>query len=124
MWWLLLFIPFMLILHYFGIVTSSVGMCAGRNWGALSWWRGKYSYLSGKLCRNFITRKYSTLHIEVETISGRIDIEVQDQNKNVLYVWPCISDLNVDLDIAETEKCIVLIVSSKYKEQFFLKCEK
>lgn len=124
MWWLLLFIPFILILHHFGIVNGFAGMCTGGNWGTLSWWRGKYSYLSGKLCRNFITRKYSTLHIEVETISGKIDIEIQNKNKNVLYAWLCISDLNVDINIAEVEKCIVLISSSKFSGQFFLKCEK
>lgn len=120
MWWLLLFIPIMLILYHFGIVNSSIGTSIGGNWGTSSWWRGKYAYLSGKLSRNFVTREYTTLHIEIETISGEIDLSIQDSNRNILYAWGYISGLDTNIVVDKNEKYFVQISASNFKGQFFL----
>ena len=124
MWWLLFFIPLMLILYYLGIATSNIGASIGITWGLPSWWRGKYSYLSGIISRNFRTHGYPTMHIEIETISGDISLEIRDYSGNTLYAWGCISDLEVNIDIEENEKISAQISASNFKGQFFLSLEK
>lgn len=124
MWWLLFFIPLMLILYYFGIATSNIGASIGIAWGMPSWWRGKYSYLSGIISRNFRTCGYTTMYIKIGTISGDISLEIHDCNGNILYVWGYISDLEVNIDIGKNEKISALIRASNFKGQFFLSLEK
>ena len=124
MWWLLFFIPLMLILYYFGIATSNIGASIGITWGMPSWWRGKYSCLSGMTSRNFRARGYTTMYIEIGKISGDIGLEIHDCSGNILYAWGCISDLEVNIDIGENEKISALISPSNFKGQFFLSLEK
>ena len=54
MWWLLLVPALLAALYFLGILGVQLAwLSAGWNWGLPRWWRGRYTYLSGRLIRCF-----------------------------------------------------------------------
>ena len=89
--------------------------------GSLSRFWGEYRHLSGSVSKNFwIARKYSTLSVQVEPVSGSVDVEVLGRNGVVLYNckvgWPVVREI----DCRGLTRCKVRITSQNFAGKFLI----
>lgn len=80
-------------------------------------WSGKYKSLSGTMNKTF-NPKNDKLHIEVDTVSGSISIEIKDSKKNTIFDKKDIQTSSYDVPI--DGKVTVHIKALRHKGRFLI----
>lgn len=80
-------------------------------------WSGKYKSLSGNMNKTF-KPKNDKLHIEVDTISGSISIDIKDSKKNTIFDEKDIQTSSYDIPI--DEEVTVHIKAIRHKGRFLI----
>ena len=121
---LLILIPMMGALYYWGIVTTRVacGLFIG-DFSFPTHWEGKIQGTSGFLRRNFVVfKKYSALSIQVETDSGSLEFEVQGPDGSLLppSAGTYGRDAAVLIDLGRLMRCSVALRMDRFCGSFHI----
>lgn len=93
-----------------------VGYIGGEGWG--SWW-GSYALLDGKMWRTLhLDSSQSTLHIETETQSGELFIDIKDGSGNIIFSSGALGTDSFDINASGSIK--VTITAKNHKGSFRL----
>lgn len=121
---LLIFLPLIGILCYFGIITTRVG--SGWLIADFSFptrWEGRLQSFSGLFRRNFVIfQKYSTLAVEIETTSGTLDFEVTAPDGSALSPTSGVygRDASILIDVSRLKRCSVTLRADHFDGQFHI----
>lgn len=110
------------LLYRLGILsTQAAWLSVGGCWGGISWWRGRYALLTGRLKRNFRLKPgQECLHIQVEVRSGELDLEVRDPQGGLCFAWYAVDGLDVRCDLTGLRQCAVSLSARSFKGEFLL----
>lgn len=119
---LLILIPLIGALHYFGIAVTRV--CFG--WFTVSFslptrWEGKFQGTSGFFRRNFMVfRKYSALTVKIDTYSGTLDFEAKAPDGSMLSPASGVygRDASILIDVSHLKRCSVALRMDHFSGQF------
>lgn len=122
LWWVIPFLLLMLALNHFGLVRSrTCFLSVGGDWGLASWWRGRYQLLTGYLARNFvIPEKGGALSVEIKTISGQLDLMIQNRRGDILYAWYGPGSVDVQVALPSRSSCRVKLQGVRFQGEFSL----
>lgn len=121
---LLILIPLMGTLYYFGIATPQ--MTFGLFNCAFSFptrWEGELHGSSGLMRRNFVVfKKYRALTIQVETRSGTLEFEVTGPDGSVLSPVSGVygRDSSALIDVSQLKRCSVTLRMDHFDGKFHI----
>ncbi len=109
-------VAFILLLNYLGIGTlrsaTRRGYVGKEGWSS---WSASYTLLDGRL-QHTIRPETDTLHVDVETESGTISMEMKDADGNVIF-----SESNIEtssFQVSVPEKVDIVVKASRHKGSF------
>lgn len=119
---LLILIPLMGVLYYFGIAVTRVCF----DWFTASFslptrWEGKFEGTSGFFRRNFVVfPKYSALAVEIKTNFGSLDFEVKAPDGSMLSPASGVygRDVSILIDVGHLKRCSVALRMNHFNGQF------
>lgn len=98
------FLAIMVVLNITGVVSFGSGTRIGwvENNGANKW-TASYISFSGMRERNLNTgNQPAILHVEIKTTSGKVGLEIEDKNRQILFSKDNISTSSFDIDVPGT----------------------
>ena len=124
MWWLLLVPALLAALYFLGILGVQLAwLSAGWNWGLPRWWRGRYTYLSGRLIRCFRAGRGDVLAIRLEGEGGTASLELRDRHGAVCYAWYGVRWLDTRVPVGDLGRFVVQIRAEAFRGVFSLTME-
>ena len=107
-------VAFILLLSYLGIGTlrnaTRIGYVGNDGWSS---WSASYTLLDGRL-QHTIRPETDTLHVDVETESGTISIEMKDEDGNIIFSESNIETSSFEVNVSGK---VVIIIKAKYSLQ-------
>lgn len=109
-------VAFILLLSYLGIGTlrnaTRIGYVGNDGWSS---WSASYTLLDGRL-QHTIRPETDTLHVDVETESGTISIEMKDEDGNIIFSESNIETSSFEVNVSG--KVVIIIKASRHKGSF------
>ena len=109
-------VAFILLLSYLGIGTlrnaTRIGYVGKDGWSS---WSASYTLLDGRL-QHTIHSETDTLHVDVETESGTISIEMKDADGNIIFSESDIETSSFAVNVSG--KVAVKIEADRHKGSF------
>lgn len=115
-------IPLVFILYYFGFGVTRAGIfILNASYSLPTRWEGRLSDASGYMRRNFaVFKKYSTLSVEVDAISGSMEFEVKAPDGSLLT--PSSGSYGRDagllFDVDRLKRCSVTLRMDRFSGAF------
>lgn len=121
---LLITIPPLCILYYFGIATTrtACGLFIG-GFSSPAHWDGKLLGASGLMRRNFVIfKQYSALAIQTETNSGTLEFEVTGPDGSILSPASRAygRDASALIDVSSLKRCSVTLRMYQFNGAFHI----
>lgn len=107
-----------IVLYRGGILSSQSAVSIGGCWGGFSWWRGRYTYLSGTLSRRLSVGRRQCLSLQAVTETGDLDITVEADDE-ILGFWQGVQNLSAQIDVATLPYCTIRLHARKFRGEFF-----
>lgn len=115
-------VPLCLILYYYGFFVTHAGFTLFRaSYSFPTHWEGKIADTTGFMRRNFVIfKKYSTLAVEVETISGAMEVEVKAPDGSPLSPVSGAygPDASFLIDVSRVRRCSVTLQLDHFNGSF------
>ena len=109
-------VAFILLLSYLGIGTlrnaTRIGYVGNDGWSS---WSASYTLLDGRL-QHTIRPETDTLHVDVETESGTISIEMKDEDGDIIFSESNIETSSFEVNVSG--KVVIIIKASRHKGSF------
>ncbi|MCI8537592.1 MAG: hypothetical protein HFF18_02885 [Oscillospiraceae bacterium] len=123
-WFLLaaVFLLLMLVFNELGLVSTKIAwISGGMNWGLLTWWKGKFSMLTGSISRNFLVlRNSSRLSVEIDPSAGALELEVRARDGALLHRWQGTAPASFQVGLSGVKRFRVTARGREFKGTFFL----
>lgn len=117
-----IFIPLALILYYLGFGVTKAGVfILNASYSLPTRWEGRLSDASGHIRRNFVIfKKCSALRVEIETVSGSLELEVRAPDGSPLVPASGIHGQNASvlLDVGHLNRCSAALRMDHFSGSF------